>query len=157
MKLGEIDVDNLDVMWVEHVRKVADVAKEIPRAKLRVNKAKARMELVEAELKFAVRTDPVTYHLKSKPSNSEVDACVLMQAEYQEAQKAYFLARKDADYLDSAMTVLDHEKRALEDLVRLFGMNYFSKPTVDEETHRKAKVHFDKVDANSGLGRRRKK
>lgn len=155
--LADIDINKLDEAWVEHVQKVAEVALAIPKAKKRANKAKADMELIEAELKHEIRSDPVTYQLKSKPSNPEVDATVLMQDSYKEAQRKYLSARENVDHLDAAMTVLEHRKRALEDLVKLFGMNYFSKPSVDMETQRQAREVFEKVDESSGFKRRRKK
>lgn len=154
--LGHIDRSRLDEEWVKQPDLVDEYVRLLPDAKLKVNTLEAKLKLVEAELRHEIRSDLVTFGLRGKPTKDEIDAAVVMHDRYKEAVRRLNQAKHRVDVINAALKTLDNRKAALEDLVKLFGMGYFAKPTVDQTTQYKAREVFDRVDKTTGFGRRRK-
>lgn len=128
-----IDRFALDDAWVLQptlFQVSADRASEDERDK---DRAKANLELIEAELDTKIRKNPAQYGV-DKPTEASVKATIPQQPEYKKALKEYIDARYVYDVSNNLVKALDHKKAALEYLVKLMIAGFYSKPTADKST-----------------------
>ncbi len=123
----DIDPYRLDKEWVEqpvlyHEHAVAAVV-----ARKVWEQAKARLEVVKAEIDIEIRRDPDAYELP-KVTETVIASAVTSQKIVQEAVKRVIDAKEDLGYIEAALTALDHRKKALEKLVELETRDYHSEP-----------------------------
>ena len=123
--ITEIDKNHLDRECVNLPGDYRRWAFEAAEAKRDVVEAKARLEVVQAELGFTIRGNPEKYGL-DKVTETAITGSVLIQKVYQDAQKEYFKAQHRAELSQAVVWALEHKKRALTLLVDLHGMGYFS-------------------------------
>ncbi len=121
----------LDKEWLAQPERVYDYCTQLAEAKQQLNQAKATLELVEAEGDRDVRLHPSTYGI-DKLSEARIKNAVILTASYRQAYKEVIQAQHACDVLQAAVTALEHKKRALENLVHLFSMSYFSEPKAEE-------------------------
>ena len=127
-EFADIDLNNLEREWVEHVSKVREFTERSAETKRKEAEAKATMELAEATLLRDIRSNPDKFGLAPKPTEGAIKNCVLYQKRYKDAERAYIQAKYDNDLVDAAVKTLDHRKRALENLVSLWSQGYFATP-----------------------------
>lgn len=123
----EIDEYSLEKEWIRQPILFMEYAAEANKAQAERDRLKAQLDLVQASMDLEVRNDPELYGI-TKVTETVVANVVIRTAKYQKAQKAYFDAREKHGVLDKAITALEHKKKALESLVSLFAMNYYSEP-----------------------------
>lgn len=123
----EIDEYSLEKEWVRQPVLFMEYAEEANKARCNCDRLKAKLDLLQASLDLEVRNDPGAYGL-SKLTETVVSNAVTQTEAFQEAQKEYFEAKEEHGLLDRAITALEHKKKALESLVSLFSMNYYSEP-----------------------------
>ncbi len=126
-----IDKHLLDEEWVHQPKLYFEYASELAQARMELEEAKAEFDVVKAEIDLTIRSDPTDYDLPEKTTEVMIGKALILTDEYQEAQKIVFTAKHRVDILSSAVTTLDHRKKALENLVELHGRNYFSTPRID--------------------------
>ncbi len=126
-----IDKNLLDEEWVHQPKLYFEYASELAGARVELEEAKAEFDVVKAETDLNIRSNPTDYDLPEKTTEVMIGKALIITDEYQEAQKIIFTAKHRVDILSSAVTALDHRKKALENLVELHGRNYFSTPRVD--------------------------
>lgn len=132
----EINKHALDEEWLRQPSKYRKWSKRLAKAKEKRTQAKKNILLVRAKVSLEIRKNPTAYGI-DKLTDKVVEALVssdkrVIKAEAEETKYSY-----EADVMQSAVTALDHRKRALEDLVRLHLAGYFSQPHIDsasEET-----------------------
>ena len=125
--LVEIDELQLDKEWIRQPRLFRKYAFAVADAKLAVANRKADLDLAKADLGLKIREDPETFGVK-KVTDASVGAAVIVQAEYRTALRRYNKAKHGLDMLMAVVEALEHRKKALENLVQLFSMNYFAEP-----------------------------
>jgi hypothetical protein len=103
--------------WGEHLANARVVAKN----------AKNRLKLVEARLELSIRSNPGEYGI-DKVTESTVQASVRVQDEYEVAQDQLIKAEYDVDVLEAFVWALVDRKGQLENLVHLWGSQYWSRP-----------------------------
>jgi hypothetical protein len=130
-----IDKLRLDKEWLGQAELYYEYAKKAEDARLEYDQAKAALDLVEAEVNHAIRTEPTKYGLPEKPTESAIKALVPKRPRFVEAQKLMFEAKHEAGVLAAAVVALEHRKRALTMLVELHGRNYFSNPAMTSSEH----------------------
>ena len=123
----DLDDKRLDEEWNSQPQLYYNWGVKLADAKAAVERAKASRDLVYAELNKDIRSDPVKYDLP-KTTESLVESIILIQDKYKLAHEKYIAAKHKMDVLTVTVEALDHRKKALENLVHLFGMNYFSEP-----------------------------
>jgi hypothetical protein len=121
------DKHRLDEEWEKQPRMVEEVVKKLADARRDHDEKKAELEVVVAELDFAIRSNPGKYGLE-KITESAIKTIIPSRKKYKEAHNAVLDAKHLVDVLSGAMTVLEHRKRALENEVTLHLANYFSSP-----------------------------
>lgn len=140
--LFDIDLDQLHIEWARQPRQYEKWATKLADAKMELDMAKSRFDVVEAELFKAITLDPVSYDIP-KATVEMVKMIVRLQSEYQEADKEVIEAKHDVGIIQAKVDALDHKKYALQDEVKLALSSYFSSPTLPEGEGRKAKEYLD--------------
>ena len=105
-------------------------ATQLAAAKNRLTVAETELDLCEAELGLAIRTNPGKYGVK--PTDKAVAAKILTLPEYREAVKEVNEAKYEKDQYEVMTKGLDHKKVMIENLCFLHGQSYFSKPRTAE-------------------------
>lgn len=127
--LLDIDQDSLDEEWMGQSKLYYSHAAQLAEARFQWAEAKTELEVLEAELGSKVREDPGEFGL-DKITEKGVESAVLQTREYQKAVTKVNRKKYEVDVLEAAVTALEHRKRALEGLVTLYGLNYWSEPRV---------------------------
>jgi hypothetical protein len=135
----EINENELDKEWVEQPVLYFRWARKLADARLKVDEAKAELELVTAELDSKIREDPESYGIE-KLTEAGVKSTILIQEEYTDALQTFNAARHQVNILDAGVNALEHRKRALEKLVDLYARSYFAPP----QASGKNRKEFDK-------------
>lgn len=126
----EIDTESLDSEWEMQPELVFKHGQRLAEAEEEVERAKAELEEEKARLDSQIREDPESYGI-IKLTETQVTNTILLQPSYKDALDTYFTARNDYLVCRSVTTALDHKRSALENLVKLYGMNYFSSPRAE--------------------------
>ena len=133
----EIDLDDLHTAWVKQDILMMRYGREAA-------KAKEAMQLAHEKVKL-VRSDLIKKKKAANPSatGQQIEAYYRLHKRHRKAKKTLINAEYENDLLQAAVTALHHKKSALENLVKLHGQQYFSKPeiknTITEESIRKSK------------------
>ena len=125
------DPNLLDEEWVAQSSLRFSYGADLADAKRTLQSAKAELDVTEAELKLAIRSDPAKFNL-DKVTEDVVKSAVLLEPEYQKAKTHVIESQHDVDVLDAAVSAIDHRKKALEDLVDLFLAGYYAKPKASD-------------------------
>ncbi len=140
-----IDPLALDKEWLGQANLFFHWSTKKAAAARRVEEAKQEFDVAKAEITRQIRSEPLEFGI-DKVTESSVEAAVIIQREYQMAQKVIMDARYDADIVAAAVAALDHRRRALENLVELHGMQYFSGPVARSD---KSKAAMDETEKRS--------
>lgn len=132
----EIDKDRLDEEWVNQPRLYYKYARRLEEARSTLEQAKARVELIYAELDSRIRAKPEKFKLE-KITDAAVKAVIQADEDYRAALTDMHNAREDVGTYQVAVGTLDHKKKALENLVDLRLADYFSEPRTKESGERK--------------------
>jgi hypothetical protein len=125
-----IDKNNLDDEWNKQDELYTKYALIEADARDKLNEAKAKLELVEAQIYAKIRKNPSEFGLSEKPNEGTIDKAVVRHAKYQEAVKELNQAYSDVNHAAIGPAALEHRKKALENLVQLFLSSYWSKPRI---------------------------
>jgi glycine betaine/choline ABC-type transport system substrate-binding protein len=127
-----IDETALDVEWLEQPRLFMKYARNAAQARKRVDEAKEALDVAKAELDKKIRSNPKKYGVEKITENA-ISNLIIKQDTYKEAMQEFSDARYEADIAQSAVSAFNQRKEALENLVKLFGMQYFSGPRVPRD------------------------
>lgn len=172
MKYDEHTYDNLDEdlkinkndlarEWVKQPQLFNYYAEAAAYFKKKAMEAQERVKLVEAELKMEAGDNPeACFGNGVKATNDRIAVYARSHRQYQEAFKEYTKAQYRSDMAENAVFAFHQRKSALENLVRLASMDYFSTPRdsgdtreyLEEQTH---KVAVRKTAETLNKGRRR--
>jgi hypothetical protein len=114
----------LPTQYIQWATKAAD-------RKARVDELKNGMELVEAQLKQQIRSNPGDFGLE-KVTEGALCELLLTQPDYQAALKRHNRAKHLYELAQAVVWALEHKKRSLTLLVDLHGMGYFAEPRVSQ-------------------------
>ena len=123
----QIDPNALDIEFLDQPNLFMKYAKLAAKAKKRVDEAKEKVDLVKAKLDHDIRIKPGVYGIE-KVTETVVANAIIQQDEYEAVNKDFLDAKYRADLMQAAVRAFDQRKSALENLVRLLGMEYFSAP-----------------------------
>lgn len=123
----EPDKHRLDVEWCQQPKLYHYYADLLATARNDQKVCEAKLEIVEAETKMAIRNDPEKYGA-NKVTEDVVKSLLVMQAPVKEARKRLIDAECRVDQVNATVRALDHRKSALENLVSLGARDYFAEP-----------------------------
>lgn len=121
----EPDRNRLDEEWSIQPRLRVLCGDLLAEARKELSEAKLDLEVTEADLDLAIRSDPSKYGL-AKATEGSIRSALVSTAVYKMAQKAVIEAQKVVDLMTSLTYAADHRRAALEDFVRLWLGNYYS-------------------------------
>jgi hypothetical protein len=127
-----IDEDALDIEWLNQPRLMLKYSKISAEAKMEMLLRKENLDLVKADLDKEIRSDPEKFGIV-KITETAVSNTIISHKLYKEANTTYLQAQYEADIARGAVSAVEHKKDALENLVRLFGQNYFAGPQVPRD------------------------
>lgn len=151
-----INPDALDVEWLEQPQLMLKYGKLAAYTKLEADRAKERLEVIKAELDKDIRMNPDKYDI-TKITESVVINTILLQPEYQAANEEYIKLNYEAALARYTVQAIDTKKEALENLVKLYGMQYFAGPSVPRDLSSEWQVMKKQESANSKIEIRRSK
>lgn len=131
----EIDLSRLEWEWVQQPRLFERAARKLADAKRDLETTKVEVELVKAEVELDVRNHPKNHGL-IKVTEKSIAAAVVLSDEYRSALQTQNRAKYRVDIFQVRVTTLEHKKKALENVVDLYGQQYFSKPKASDKANR---------------------
>ena len=154
----EIDKNALDDVWQNQAILFCKWAEQEVEAQYVRDKAKEKLDLVEAQLDSEIRKNPIKFKL-DKVTESAIHNTVIQAEQYIAAYDNYLSAVKEAKIMGVARESFDHRKSALMKLTDLFLSQYWSEPregkitkNVKEEQTRDK--HYEAL--NEGMKSRRR-
>jgi hypothetical protein len=131
----KIDESALDVEWLNQSSLMIKYAKLCAKAHLDMDLEQEKLNLVKFDLDYKIRLNPKDYgiSLDVKITEAVILGTTLQQDEYQEANKQFLLRRYEYETIKGAVTAVEHRKTSLENLVKLFGQQYFAGPSVPRD------------------------
>lgn len=147
-----IDETALDVEWLEQPLIMLKYAKHSATCAAKMDALRQRMDLTKANLDRSIRTNPGQFEI-DKITETVVTNTILSQSEYQIIEEQFREARYEYEIAKAAVNAVNARKEALENLVRLHGMQYFAGPKMprdlaQERQEREAQQR--KIDAGVG-------
>lgn len=121
-----IDQLQLDKEWSKQSKLYFDWAEQLAEARTAYDKQESVFEVVQAELDKKIRAEPEKY--VDKATEASIKNAIILQPEYQDADRILRKKKHDMRVLEAAVTALDHKKKALEKMVDLLLSNYYSDP-----------------------------
>lgn len=135
-----IDKFGLDEEWLQQPGRFMKWAEMAADAVYARDKAKEKLEYVEAELDAEARSDWDTHCPGIKMTNDGVVAWVRIQPLYREAVDALNVATRTMNIMTAAKSAFEQRKKALEKLTELFIAGHYSRPVIPEQSRYKAEV-----------------
>ena len=131
----EIIPDELDVAWIEQPTLMFRYASKVAEASKVWDNAKERLSIVRADLDKQIRDFPEKYGIE-KITETVVSNTILKQSEYQQANQDVIDTQYDFNIARAAVTALENKKVALENLVKLYGQQYFAGPNLPRDINK---------------------
>lgn len=113
------------------------------------DKAKEKLEYVEAELDAVARSEWDVNCPGIKMTNDGVIAWIRVQPMYRESVDALNVATRTMNLMLAAKAAFEQRKKALEKLTELFIAGHYSKPVIPEQSRYKAE---QAASANAAAG-----
>jgi len=122
-----IDETALDIEWLRQPELMLKYGSLAVEARMNMDLEKEVLELVKAKLDKEIRENPEKFGI-SKLTENVVQNIILLQDEYKEQNKKYLNAKYNYEVLKVVVDSLNQKRDSLENLVKLFGLQYFSGP-----------------------------
>jgi hypothetical protein len=149
-----IDTDALDIEWTDQAMLFMKYAKNAAQCRMDLDRAKEKLDLVKAELDKSIRNKPDKYGIE-KITETVVTNTIIAQDGFKEANDEYLDAKYNADIAQSAVNAMNQRKEALENLVKLHGMQYFAGPKMPRNlSDERRKKEEQNREQNAGIASR---
>jgi hypothetical protein len=126
-----IDDSALDVEWLGQAELTFKYCKHVANMERAMDKAKEFLDLAKAEVDKDVREHPEKHKLGDiKITEAVVTSAILQSDKYKDAYSDYLDAKFEFGVARGAEKAFQDRKKALENLVMLFGQNYFAGPSM---------------------------
>lgn len=144
----DLDQKRIDQEWRNQVKKVIEYGTQLADARRTHEKAKASLDLIEADLDTAIRFTDSVEQQKEPPkgktkkkamTEGAIKNAIIIHKKYQYAKEKLINAKYEVDRLQVVMDALEHRKKALESLVQLWSREYYAEPRAPEGTSEKVK------------------
>lgn len=153
-----IDDSALDLEWLDQPKLMLKYAQYAAQLSMERDILKEQVDVVKAELDAEIRTDPEKFGL-SKITEGAVSNTILVQEKYKQIMKDYLQSKYEADVAKGAVNAFEHRKNALENLVKLFGQQYFAGPKMPRNLSEERQFREEQqkqVDAGVGMKLKRR-
>lgn len=121
----KIDKHALDVEWMNQSKLFADWGEQLVYAEERVDKAKAKLDLVKAQVDSRIRSE----NAYNKVTENFISNSIIQDQDYQGAVAEHIEARKQHGIIEVARKAFEFQRnKALDRLTDLFLSNYWAEP-----------------------------
>ena len=144
-----IDEDALDFELLGQADKMVKYSRMLAEAQRDRDLSKESLDLIKAEIDLDIRDNPKNYKL-AKITEAAITNCILMEEEYQTAQKEWNEANFQVNVMQGVIKAIEHRKSALENLVKLYGQNYFAGPSIPHNLSELREEHTAKLEHRIG-------
>lgn len=127
-----IDDAALDVEWLQQAKLMLKYGAYGAQKRKEVDQKKEELEVIKAELDRKIRETPEAFGL-SKITETVVQNTIIVQTDYKNIMNEYIEAKYELDMAMIAVRAIDTKKNALENLVKLYGQQYFAGPKVPRD------------------------
>lgn len=155
-----IDGEALDQEWLNQASLYMRYSKHSATMTQRLDEAKQNLDICKAEADKRIRKEPGNYGIE-KVTETVVANAILIEDGYKDAYDEFLSAKYEADMARAAVNAFEQRKSALENLVKLYGHQYFAGPTVpylinrEWEEKEKGKRQNSKIADSLNVSRRR--
>lgn len=122
-----IDPDNLDIEWLNQPKLLMKYSKLEADAKAELEKAKEYVAFIKAQTDSSIRKDPTAFGI-DKITEGAITSAINVDASVREAVQRQNKVQYLLNLVTNMVRAIDQRKSSLENLVRLFGMEYFASP-----------------------------
>jgi hypothetical protein len=129
-----IDETALDVEWLEQASLFMRYARNAAEARRALDVSKERLDVIRASLDKEVRSNPEKFGIE-KITETAVSNTIISIPAFQGANEGFLNAKFEADLAQAAVNAFNQRKDALENLVKLHGMQWFAGPKVPRNLH----------------------
>lgn len=133
-----INRSNLDEHCIEQVDWMAEYAFKLADAKDELERSKAQMEVIKLKICKQIRDDPEAYGIEGRCTEGAIEEALSEEQSYRLEVNRTNEAKHLVGIMQAAVDALKCRKDMLQQLINLHGMDYFSKPSVSEETREKS-------------------
>lgn len=153
-----IDGEALDQEWLRHPVLMLKYAQHSAKMQHKLEAAKQALDIAKSEADKMIRTDPESYEIL-KVTEASVANAIINEDGYKSAYEDYLSTKYEADMARAAVNAFEHRKSALENLVKLYGQQYFAGPSAPYQINRewevKEKDKLRSVKIAEGMQRRK--
>jgi hypothetical protein len=143
----KIDTSALDLEWEDQPVLMMKYTQHAASMRRVLDESKQALDIARAEADRTIRENPESYDI-TKVTEGSIGSAILTYKPFIEASEAFLKAKYEADMSQGAVNAFMQRKDALEQLVKLFGLQYFAGPKVPREL----KAEREKRDANVDAG-----
>lgn len=143
-----IDESALDVEWLRQPTLVRLYNQEVAERKRQLARLSEELVVLKAELTRKINTNPEKFGL-SKTTVDIVNSTIVIQEEYQDLRNQIIESEYELEMAIGGSRAMDHKKTALENLVKLFGQNYFAGPALPRDISKEWLESEEKHQSNS--------
>lgn len=155
----EIDGEALDQEWLNQPKLVLKYAKHSALLQKRLDEADQNKDIAKADADKMIRSNPEKYGLE-KTTDAVIANAILNEKGYQAACAAYIEAKYESGMAKGAVNAFEHRKASLENLVKLYGQQYFAGPKMPLEINREWEKKEEQKELNrkvkTGMMRRKR-
>lgn len=148
----EIDGEALDQEWLEQPKLMLRYTRHLADMKKNLDDAKQELDISKAEADKKIRTNPEKYGIE-KITEASVANAILNEKGYKAAYTAFLEAKYETDMAQGAVQAFEQRKSALENLVKLYGQNYFAGPKAPLEITREWTHKDEQKEISRKIGR----
>lgn len=139
-----IDSQALDVEWLKQPQLLMKYSIASAQAEKKAKQAHERVKLVRSELIKKATRNPKKYLDEGvKPTAPNIEAFYREHPDHINAKDELIEAEYQAAIIRSAVFAFNQRRVALEELVRLHGMQYFAGPKEPRDLSKEWKKHID--------------
>ncbi len=147
----QIDESGLDVEWLRQPKLMFFYAKMVAELRRTLDRRKERLNIVKAELDRKIRQNPADFDIE-KITETAVSNTILTQEAYKEASADIIDTNYELSIAQAACSALNDKRTALENLVRLYGQQYFAGPSVPRNITKEWEQREKQKQANTKIG-----
>jgi hypothetical protein len=142
----KIDETSLDLEIQDQPQLMMKYCINSAEAQQAMDLAKEKLEFIRSELDQAIRQSPETFGIE-KITDKVVENTIPLQESYKNASKEYINAKFEFNTAKGAVEACSQKKDALEQLIKLYGLNYFSGPKVPRDIRQERLLREKKAES----------
>jgi len=154
-----IDESALDLEWLGQPALMLKYTQALAKARREVDRLKEKLSVTKAELDQKIRKRPDNFDIE-KITETVIQNTIILQVDYQDDMNDLIEAQYEQQMLQGAVSAVDQKKQALENMVKLYGQQYFAGPKVSRDLEQEV-IKQKSRDRSDGMvtipSRRRKK